>query len=334
MTKPRFDVVGLGNAIVDVLARTDEAVLVREGLAKGSMALIDEARAAALSGMIGPSVLVSGGSAANTCAGVASLGGSAAFIGKVRKDELGASFAKDIRDAGVHFETSAASDGPATACCYILVTPDGERTMNTFLGASQHLAPEDVDADVIAASRFVYLEGYLWDPPAAKRAFRRAAEIAHGAGRKVALSLSDSFCVDRYRDEFLEFMRSGGVDVLFANESEARALYQTADTETALANLAGDVKLAVMTRSEKGAVVVSGGVREDVPAHPVAEVVDATGAGDLFAAGFLTALARDASLRDAARLGALCAAEVLSHMGARPQVSLKELAERSLEERV
>lgn len=328
MTAPRFDVAALGNAIIDILARAEDSDLVREGMAKGSMALIDEARAEALYGVIGSTVLVSGGSAANTCAGVASLGGKAAFIGKVRDDGLGRSFAHDIRAAGVHFDTALATDGPGTASCVILVTPDGERTMNTYLGASQHLGPDDVDEAVIADSRFTYLEGYLWDPAEAKRAFRRAATIAHGAGRKVALSLSDSFCVDRYRAEFLELLRSGAVDVLFANEHEARALYETADTETALANLAADAKIAVMTRSEKGAVVISGGSRVEVAAHPVERVVDATGAGDLFAAGFLMGLARNASHEEAARLGALCAAEVLGHMGARPQTNLRELAEQ------
>ncbi|GGE29000.1 adenosine kinase [Agaricicola taiwanensis] len=329
MTTSRFDVTALGNAIVDILARAEESDLVREGMVKGSMSLIDEARAEALYPAIGPTVLVSGGSAANTCAGVASLGGKAAFIGKVRNDALGVSFTHDIRAAGVHFTTAPAEEGPTTARCYILVTPDGERTMNTFLGASQHLGPDDVDPAIITDSQFIYLEGYLWDPPAAKLAFRRAAEIAHGAGRKVALSLSDSFCVGRYRAEFIELLRSGTVDVLFANEGEAMSLYETDDVVTALANLAKDAPVAVMTRSEKGAVVASGSSRVQVAAHPIERVVDATGAGDLFAAGFLTGLSRGSSHAEAARLGALCAAEILSHMGARPETSLKTLAAES-----
>jgi sugar/nucleoside kinase (ribokinase family) len=329
MTTPRFDVAALGNAIVDVLARAEDSDLAREGMVKGSMTLIDEARAEALYPVIGSTVVVSGGSAANTCAGVASLGGKTAFIGKVRNDALGTSFTHDIRAAGVHFETAPAEDGPTTARCYILVTPDGERTMNTFLGASQHLGPDDVDPEVISDSQFTYLEGYLWDPPAAKLAFRRAAEIAHGAGRKVALTLSDSFCVGRYRAEFLELLRSGTVDVLFANEAEALALYETTDVVTALSSLAKDAPVAVMTRAEKGAVVAAGSSRVQVAAHPIERVVDATGAGDLFAAGFLTGLARGASHAEAARLGALCAAEILSHMGARPETSLKTLAAKS-----
>jgi sugar/nucleoside kinase (ribokinase family) len=321
-----YDVLGLGNAIIDVLARVEDDLLVSEGLHKGSMALIDEARAAHLYSKIGGTILISGGSAANTCAGVASLGGRAAFIGKVRDDALGTSFAHDIRTAGVHFATPAATSGPATASSTILVTPDGERTMNTFLGASQHLRPEDVDADLVRASGTVYLEGYLWDPPAAKEAFLRASEIAHAAGREVALSLSDLFCVDRYRAEFLDLIRTGKVDLVFANEAEAKALYGTADFSTALDALRNDAKAAVVTRSEQGALVVTREETLAIPAHPVERVVDATGAGDLFAAGVLAGLARGLSPRDAAHLGALAAAEVLSHMGARPQQDLAYLA--------
>jgi sugar/nucleoside kinase (ribokinase family) len=290
------------------------------------MALVDEARAEALYGKIGSTVLVSGGSAANTCAGVASLGGRAAFIGKVKDDALGKSFSHDLRAAGVHYATVPATEGASTARCTILVTPDGERTMNTFLGASQNLGPEDVDPELVQASQFVYLEGYLWDPPRAKEAFRRAAEIAHAAGRTVALTLSDAFCVDRYRAEFLDLLRSGAVDLVFANESEAKSLYETADFDTAVAGLRADARSAVVTRSEKGSLVVTRGETLAVPAHPIAQLVDATGAGDLFAAGFLTAVAKGMSETDAARLGALAAAEVIQHMGARPERRLAELA--------
>ncbi len=325
MTAPRYDVLGLGNAIVDVLARVEDDFLIAEGMAKGSMALIDEARAKALYEKIGASVYVSGGSAANTCAGVASLGGRAAFVGKVRDDELGKSFAHDIKGAGVYFATPAATSGAATASCVILVTPDGERTMNTFLGASQGLGPNDVDPDLVRASGTIYLEGYLWDPPEAMTAFRRAADIAHEAGRKVALSLSNSFCVERHRPEFLDFIRSG-VDLVFANEHEARALYETADFDTALEALRMDAKSAVVTRSEQGAVFIKGGETVVVPAHPIERVVDATGAGDLYAAGVLTGLARGLSFHEAGRLGAFAAAEVLSHLGARPQRNLASFA--------
>ena len=275
---------------------------------------------------MGPAIEVSGGSAANTTVGVASLGARAAFVGKVKDDELGRTFAHDIRAAGVAFDTPPASDGPSTARCYVLVTPDGERTLNTFLGAAQDLHPNDVDADAVASAAITYLEGYLWDPPKAKEAFRKAAKIAHGAGRKVALTLSDAFCVDRYRDEFLNLIRTGTVDLLFANERELHSLYQDADFEAALAALRKDAKLAVVTRSEKGCVVIEGAQTEVVPAAPIDRLVDATGAGDLFAAGFLVGHSRGADHRSAARLGALAAAEVIQHLGARPESSLKALA--------
>ncbi len=327
MAEIKYDVLGIGNAIVDVLSRTDDAFLVNEKLAKGSMALIDEERAENLYSAIGSTVLVSGGSAANTCAGIASLGARTAFIGKVRNDALGKSFGHDLINAGVAYTTPTATEGATTARCIILVTPDGERTMNTFLGASQNLTADDVDAGLVEASKIIYLEGYLWDPSAAKAAFRKAAKYAHAAGRKVALSLSDAFCVERHRDEFLELCRNGTVDILFANESEAKSLYQTADITTALESLRRDVPLAVVTRSEKGAVVLQGSRTVQVPCQPVEMVMDATGAGDLFAAGFLVGLSREFDLDICARLGALAAAEVISHMGARPQTSLKELAE-------
>ncbi len=326
MTSAKFDVLGLGNAIVDVLARVDDDFLVREKLAKGTMHLIDEPRAKSLYAALDNPVLISGGSAANTCAGVASLGGKVAFIGKVKDDELGQGFTRDIREAGVHYATTLAKDGPTTASSTILVTPDGERTMNTFLGASQNLTLDDVDADLIAASGTVYLEGYLWDPPEAKKAYRRASELAHAAGRKVALSLSDTFCVERHRPEFLELLRSGAVDLVFANLHEAQALYETSDFNSAVSALRKDVKAAVITRSEKGAIFVNGGATAEVEAHPVERVIDATGAGDLFAAGVLTALSRGQDNATSLRLGALSAAEVISHMGARPQRSLAAFA--------
>jgi len=329
MPNLKFDVLGIGNAIVDVLARAEDDFLVRQKMHKGGMALIDEARAEAIYDAMGPAVEISGGSAANTIVGVAGFGARAAFVGKVKDDELGRAFAHDIRAAGVVFDTPPAADGPSTARCYVMVTPDGERTMNTFLGAAQDLHPADVDPDMVSAAAITYLEGYLWDPPHAKDAFRKAATIAHDAGRKVALTLSDAFCVDRYRAEFAELIRTGTVDLVFANERELHSLYQTADFDTAIAALRADARLAVITRSEKGCVVVSKEETVAVPAEPIERVVDATGAGDLFAAGFLFGLARGRDHRTSARLGAIAAAEVLSHLGARPEVSLKELVRQS-----
>src|SRR5258705_9918593 len=329
MTTAKYDVLGIGNAIFDVLVQTEESFLAAHGMTKGGMALIDEARATAIYQDMGPATEMSGGSAANTIVGVANLGARAAYVGKIRDDQIGRLYAHDIRAAGVAFETKAAADGPATGCSYILVTPDGERTMNTYLGAAQDLMPSDIDAAQIAASSIVYLEGYLWDPKSAKEAFVKAATIAHGAGRQVALTLSDSFCVDRYRDEFLELMRNGTVDLIFANEAELHSLYQTADFETALKQLRADTKLGIVTRSEKGCVVAAKDGVTAVPAFPIHKLVDTTGAGDLFAAGFLFGLVRNAGHENAGRLGALAAAEVIQHIGARPQASLKELARKN-----
>jgi sugar/nucleoside kinase (ribokinase family) len=326
MPSARFDVLGIGNAIVDVIARTEEDFLLKQGMHKGAMALIDEARAQAIYAAMGPAIETSGGSAANTIVGLASLGSRSAFIGKVKDDELGRTFAHDIRAAGATFTTSPAAEGPSTACCYVLVTPDGERTMNTYLGAAQDLHPADIDADLVAASAVTYLEGYLWDPKNAKDAFVKAAKIAHESERSVALSLSDAFCVDRWRAEFLQLMRSKTVDLIFANEAELRSLYETADFDTALTALRADVSTAVVTRSEKGCVVVSPDGIAAVSAFPVERVVDTTGAGDLFAAGFLSGLARGADDRTCGRLGALAAAEVIGHLGARPEASLRDLA--------
>jgi adenosine kinase len=326
MTASRYDVLGIGNAIVDVIARAEDDFLVAQGMHKGGMALIDEARAQAIYAAMGPATESSGGSAANTIAGVASFGARAAFVGKVKDDELGKAFAHDIRSIRVAFDTKPASDGPSTARCYIMVTPDGERTMNTYLGAAQDLRPSDIDEAQIAAAEVVYLEGYLWDPPQAKEAFLKASEIAHKNGRSVALTLSDSFCVDRYRGEFLDLIRKGTVDIVFANEHELRSLYETADFDSGARALRADAKLAVVTRSEKGCVVISRDAVESVPAAPVEQVADVTGAGDLFAAGFLVGLARGKDHRMAAQLGGLAAAEVIQHIGARPAVSLKALA--------
>ena len=329
MAEAKYDVLAIGNAIFDVFAQTDEKFLADHGMAKGGMALIDEARATAIYRDMGPATEMSGGSAANTVVGIANLGARTAYVGKVRDDQIGKLYAHDIRAAGVAFETAAAKDGPATGCSYILVTPDGERTMNTYLGAAQDLTPADIDAAQIAASQIVYLEGYLWDPSNAKEAFVKAATIAHGAGRQVALTLSDSFCVDRYRDEFLDLMRKGTVDLIFANESELHSLYQTSDFDGALAQLRKDTKLGIVTRSEKGCVVVSKDGVVSAPAFPIDRLVDTTGAGDLFAAGFLFGLVRNAGHENAGRLGALAAAEVIQHIGARPLVSLKELAKQN-----
>jgi sugar/nucleoside kinase (ribokinase family) len=322
----RYDVLGIGNAIVDVLARAEDDFLIRHHMAKGGMMLVDETRAEAVYEAMGPAIEISGGSAANTTVGVASLGARSAFLGKVRADQLGRVFAHDIRAAGVAFDVPAAEAGPATARCLIVVTPDGERTMNTYLGAAQLFGPDDVPAEEVAAARLTYLEGYLWDPKDAKDAFLKAAAIAHSAGREVALSLSDTFCVDRYRDEFRALLKEGTVDIVFANESELHALYQTADFDTALAALRADAKVGIVTRSAKGALAVIGDATAAVPAEAVERVVDTTGAGDLFAAGFLTGHARGFAAADCLRLGAIAAAEVISHMGARPQVDLKVLA--------
>jgi sugar/nucleoside kinase (ribokinase family) len=329
MTSAKYDVLGIGNAIFDVLVQTDEAFLADHGMTKGGMSLINEVRAIAIYQSMGPATEMSGGSAANTIVGLANLGARTAYVGKVRDDQIGRLYTHDIRAAGVAFETPPALDGPATGCSYILVTPDGERTMNTYLGAAQELMPEDIDAAQVAASAIVYLEGYLWDPKNAKDAFVKASTIAHDAGRQVALTLSDSFCVDRYRGEFLDLMRGGTVDLVFANEAELHSLYQTSDFDTALKQLQIDTKLGVVTRSEKGCVVASKDGVAAVPAFPIQKLVDTTGAGDLFAAGFLFGLVRNAGHENAGRLGALAAAEVIQHIGARPQVSLKELAQQN-----
>ncbi|MEA2837669.1 MAG: hypothetical protein QOD89_2219 [Bradyrhizobium sp.] len=333
MVETKYDVLGIGNAIFDVLVRADDGFLARHGMTKGGMALIDEARAQAIYGDMGKDsgtpVEISGGSAANTIVGIASLGARTAFIGKVKDDQIGRLYSHDIKAANVAFATPLAAEGPATGCSYILVTPDGERTMNTYLGAAQELTPGDIDPAEVAASAIIYLEGYLWDPKNAKDAFLKASTIAHDSGRRVALTLSDAFCVDRYRGEFLDLMRGGIVDLVFANEAELQSLYRESDFDTALAQLRNEVKLGVVTRSEKGCVVATKDGITAVPAFPIEKLVDTTGAGDLFAAGFLFGLVRGAGHEDCGRLGALAAAEVIQHIGARPQVSLKELAKKN-----
>ena len=327
MTALRYDVLALGNAIVDVLARTEDDFLLAHGLEKGAMRLISENEAEAIYRAMGPAHIISGGSAANTAVGVAALGARAAFIGKVKDDEVGGLFTHDIRAANVAFDSTAAQDGPATARSFILVTPDGERTMNTYLGACQNLTAQDVIEESVASASIIYLEGYLWDPPAAKDAFRKAAQLAHKHGRKVALTLSDSFCVDRWRDEFLELMRTGMIDILFADEHELRALYVAARTEDAIDALrAENGLLGVVTRSEQGSIIVTRDETIAVPVFPINELIDTTGAGDLFAAGFMTGLARSKSHADCARLGALAAAEIIQHLGARPEKHLAALA--------
>ncbi len=324
------EVVGIGNAIVDVLTHADDALLEREGLTKGSMRLIDAAEADALYARLGPGVEISGGSAANTMAGLASLGGRGAFIGKVRDDRLGQVFRHDMRAAGVVFDSRMATDGPATARSLIVVTPDAQRTMNTYLGACVELGPEDIDPELVGGARITYLEGYLWDPPRAQAAFVKAAEVAHEAGGKVALTLSDPFCVDRHRDSFEELV-AHHVDILFANQEELMSLYQSADFDSALHAVRGECDIAVLTRSEWGSIVLHGNDVHIVDAEPVAEVVDTTGAGDQYAAGFLYGLIRDFDLYSCGRIASIAAAEVIGHVGARPETSLAALVESRLE---
>ncbi len=325
----RYSVLALGNAIIDVIATAEDDFLIAHGIHKGGMTLIDEDRAKVLYAAMGPGRVVSGGSAANTVAGIASFGGAGAFIGKVRDDELGSLYRHDLTALGVDFSTESATTGPLTARCLIAVTPDGQRSMSTYLGACQGLSATDVDADVVRAADVVYLEGYLWDPPKAKEAFRKASEIAHESGARVALTLSDAFCVDRWRDEFLGLVRDGIVDIVFANEHELGSLYQTADIDTAVAALRAENILGVVTRSENGAMAVTRDETLAVPAWPVDRVVDSTGAGDLFAAGFLHGLTTGRDLRDCLRLGSLAAAEIISHIGPRSEVSLRGLAEQN-----
>ena len=324
MAERLLDVVGIGNAIVDVLANADDDLLIEQGLTKGSMTLVDAARAEKLYAVMGPAIEVSGGSAANTIAGLASLGGRGCFMGKIGNDQLGGIFRHDIHANGVIFETPSARSATPTARCLIFVTPDAQRTMNTYLGACIELGPEDVDASLVAHAKVTYLEGYLWDPPAAKAAFLKAAKIAHDAGRKVALSLSDAFCVGRHRAEFRELVHDH-VDILFANELEIRSLWQVESFDQALQATRGHCEVAALTRSARGSIILMGEEVHVIDAQPVAHVVDTTGAGDLYAAGFLYGFTGGRGPYDSGRIGAIAAAEVITHFGARPETSLSEL---------
>lgn len=325
MDKPSYDVVAIGNAIVDIIGRCDDAFLARHGAPKGSMRLVDADTIAKLYGEMGPAIEASGGSAANTMAGLASFGGRAAFIGKVADDEFGRIFAHDAKAAGVTFKTPATPGVEPTSRSLILVTPDGERTMNTFLGISTGLNTGAVDPETIRSAAFVYLEGYLFDRPEAKAAFRHAVELAQKSGRRVALTLSDSFCVDRHRAEFLDLIRSG-IDLVFANESEITSLYETSNFDDAAQRAAADTKLLVLTRSDKGSVIFDHGNATVIPVERVDRVVDTTGAGDLYAAGFLYGLTAGLTHETSGRLGSFAAAEVISHIGARPAINLRDLA--------
>ena len=326
MSAPKIDVIAIGNAIVDVMAPCEDALIEELGMARGGMMLIDTDRAHALYDAMGPAREVSGGSAANTLAGLASLGASCAFIGQVADDQLGEVFAHDIRAGGIHFATPARAGDPPTARCLIFVSGDGQRTMNTYLGASQFLSADALDEAAIASASVLYLEGYLWDPEEPRAAMRKAITAARGASRQVAFTLSDSFVIARHGDDFRRLIEAGDIDILFANEHELAALVETEDFEAGLAALAPKVPVLVVTRSEKGAVAIAGGVRAEVAAQPVARVVDTTGAGDLFAAGFLFGHVRGRALEDCLRLGAICAAEIISHYGARPEADLAALA--------
>lgn len=330
MAHEELDVTGIGNAIVDVLTHATDEFLAENALEKGAMRLIDAKQAQDLYERMGSGIEVSGGSAGNTMAGLATIGGKGAYIGKVGEDQLGHVFTHDIRAVGTQFDTPALVDGPPTARCLILVTPDAQRTMNTYLGACVELGPDDIDETLIQRSKITYMEGYLWDPPKAKEAFVKAAKIAHDAGRKVSISLSDRFCVDRHRESFLELVNDH-IDILFANESEICALYQVETFEEAMAKVKGHCETAALTRSEKGSYVLHDGETFIVPAEPVKKVVDTTGAGDLYAAGFFYGYTHGYSPAEWGRMGAIAAAEVISHFGARPEEELRALFEKKVE---
>lgn len=323
----RFDVVAIGNAIVDVLARADDALIAAEGLTKGSMRLIDADEAERLYGAMGPAVEMSGGSAANTLAGLATLGRRCGFVGQVAADQLGRVFAHDLTSLGVDYATPPREGEPPTARCLILVTPDGQRTMNTFLGASQYLPAAALDEAMIANSNILYLEGYLWDPEEPRAAMRRAIDVASGAGRKVAFTLSDAFVIDRHGNDFRALIQDGLIDILFANEVEISALTGEKDFDTAVAQIAAQVPLLVVTRGERGAIAVSDGERFEVSAEPIDHVVDTTGAGDLFAAGFLSGHAEGRSITDCLTIGSLCAREIIAQVGPRVQTDLPAIVE-------
>ncbi len=324
MPAPTYDVVGVGNAIVDVIASVDDGFIDENDLVKGAMTLIDQDRAELLYAKMPPGVETSGGSAANTLAGVASFGGSGAYIGKVRNDQLGDIFGHDLRAIGVNYDIAPSTEGPSTARCLIQVTPDAERTMNTFLGISAVLESSDYNDAMVAAGKIVYCEGYLWDTEPAKAAIRHAMSVARQAGGRVSMTLSDSFCVDRHREEWLGLI-GDNVDVLFGNDVELMSLFQTDSLEDALAQVSSMVDIAAITQGADGSVVATGDDRLQVSAEAVELVVDTTGAGDLYAAGFLYGLANDLPLPTCGRLGSLAAAEVISHVGARPRVSLAAL---------
>ena len=321
------DVLGIGNAIVDVLTHADDAFLFKHSLVRGAMTLVDAEQGASILEAMSSTVEVSGGSVANTMAGIASLGGTGSYIGRVHDDRLGAVFSRELRSLGIGYETPPASEGAPTARCLVVVTPDGQRTMATYLGASTELGPEDVDAEAVYGHAVTYLEGYLWDAPRAQEAMALAARLAHDAGNRVALTLSDPFCVERHRDEFRDFILEH-VDVLFANQEEAMSLYVETDVWAAVERVRGDCAVAVVTRSEKGSIVVSGEETHVVDIVPVERVVDTTGAGDLFAAGFLYGITHGHDLPTCGRIGALAAAEVIGHLGARPEARLSELLAR------
>jgi len=330
MTAPTLDIVAIGNAIVDVIAQADDDFIASEGVAKGSMRLMDEATSDSLYSRMGPGREISGGSAANTVAGMAALGCRGGFIGQVADDQLGEVFAHDIRANGIVFDTPVRSGQPSTARCLILVTPDAQRTMNTFLGASQFLPEAALDADLIESAAILYLEGYLWDPEEPRAAMRKGIALAREAGRKVAFTLSDAFCISRHRADFRRLIDEGQLDILFANESEILSLMETEDFDGAVDAVAAKVETLVVTRSERGAIAVQSGRRYAVPAEPIDQVVDTTGAGDLFAAGFLAGQAQGRGLQDSLTMGAIAAAEVISHYGARPEADLVELIKRRL----
>ena len=323
-----YDVVAIGNAIVDVIQPSSDAFLLEHNIAKGVMTLVDEFRAASLLTALAGAKESSGGSAANTMAGLASFGGNGYFVGRVKNDRLGVSFADDLRSIGVRFETPAASQGPATACCVIAVTPDGQRSMSTYLGACRELHPQDIDARAMAAAKILYIEGYLWDAEDAKAAIRKAIAAAKKAGSKVAFTLSDPFCVGRYRSEFLQLLRDD-VDIVFANEEEIKALYEVDDFDVALQKVRAWKGIAALTRSAKGCVIAANGEVHVLDAEKIARVVDTTGAGDQFAAGFLFGQANGKDFATSGRLGAIAAAEVISHYGARPETSFKVLAAKA-----
>lgn len=325
LTQPVLDVVAIGNAIVDVIAQADDAFLAEHALTKGGMQLIDAATADMLYGRMDSAIEVSGGSSANTLAGIAALGGRCGFIGQVANDQLGQIFTHDIRALGIRYDTPASNGGVPTARCLVMVTPDAQRTMGTFLGASQNLPAGALDADLIRSGGILYLEGYLWDPEEPRKAMRDAIRLAREAGRRIAFTLSDGFVIERHRADFMDLIDRGMIDILFSNEAEIQALAQVDGFEQAVAAIAPRVPLLISTRSEKGAIAIADGARHEVPAAPVTEVIDTTGAGDLFAAGFLAAHVEGRDIAHCLRLGALAAAEVISHYGARPEADLREL---------